>query len=86
MGLPEALFLAGVALTLAGMLVILVAITRWALSLPPGQGRSVGVALLGPVPLVFTGRSAKLALALVAILAFTLLGLFLAAALGVLRA
>jgi len=86
MGLPEALFLAGVALTLAGVLVVFIVITRWALGLPSGQGRSVGVVFLGPVPLVFTGRSARLALALVAILAFTLLGLLLAAALGVLRA
>ena len=86
MGLPEVLFLAGVALTLAGVLVVFIVIARWALSLPSGQGRSVGVVLLGPVPLVLTGRSVRLALALVAILVFTLLGLFLAAALGVLRA
>ena len=86
MGLPEILFLVGVALTLAGVLVVFLVITRWALSLPPGQGRSVGVVFLGPIPLVFTGRSVRLALALVAILVFTLLGLFLAAALGVLWA
>ncbi len=86
MGLPEVLFLAGVALTLAGVLVVFIVITRWALSLPSGQGRSMSVVFLGPVPLVFTGRSVKLALALVAILVFTFLGLFLTAALGVLWA
>ena len=82
MELPEALFLAGVALTLAGVLVAFIATTRWALGLPSGQERSVGVVLLGPVPLVLTGRGARLALALAIILFIVLVGFIIAILLG----
>ena len=64
MGLPDLLWLAGLVLAFLGMLVMVLAFLRASSSYTAGQGGASGVVFIGPIPVVFVGKSTKLALAL----------------------
>ena len=73
MGLPEALVLAGLILVILGALIALIGLLR-AIMAPPGEGGAAGIILIGPVPIVFGGRGAKL----ITLIALVLLGVVVA--------
>jgi len=58
MGTSELMVILGLALFLAGILIVFLGFLK-ALSGPQGRGRAVGLILIGPVPVFFSGRGLR---------------------------
>ena len=72
MGLPELLFLAGLVLVFAGILVLVLA-SSYALLRQPGRGEGMGLVLIGPIPVLVAGRTTRLLLALAILMALAII-------------
>ena len=84
MGLPELLFLIGLILFFTGLLAIILAFSLAFLG-HAGKGEGAGLVLVGPMPVLIAGRTTRLLLAVVflmALVVFVIMALILLMGVG----